>query len=297
MALQIYFKERFQSDWIILISVDALQQTILKMVIGRTIFHSLLLILIHKLFNCLHIVLEAEDLKVSIRIKTCALLLFELMSNRQLHANTASKNKTESPMSINSVEDDIVHHKLRFTKQKPRGSKLNLMAQMNETPEQSRNVIKHSRTEPIQQTVEMNPDCSFFSFCPSKFKDITFSDPKEEGLTCDQNEPANVTNNDSIMTFKNFQGPTSKSRFHSFAKKPELDISLETLISTNILIEPLSPKSKPHKEHLKNLEELFDKSDIGELKPVNVFHYVGNTYKLDLVKQGLSGMLGKLDKQ
>lgn len=208
-----------------------------------------------------------------------------------MHDNTASKIKVRNLESVNSIEDDILYHKMRSKPSKLsklRSSKLNLLEAMREESDVSVPNSKETNEHTHQQKIEANPDCSFVSFkCQNNTPNAPIAPPYES---------FDSANNESIMTFKDFQGHARKSPTKVFNKKPELDLSLDTLNSTNVVIEPLSPKFRPRKDKSQKLEEILDKSDIGELKPVNVFHCVGSTYKLDVVKQNLSGMLGKLSR-
>lgn len=211
------------------------------------------------------------------------------MSSRPQLGNTASTNVKKSLLPSYSVEDDAAHYKMRYQRTKPQKPKLNLLGALDETNEQS----KHSLYK---------PDASSEQYEAKQLLDssvLTFRNT-DECINADEtlrSEPPIYATDDSLMSFQNFQGFQPIKQHYDFKKQTHLDLSLSTLNSTNMIIEPLSPKSKMSPEKLNQLEELFDKSDNGELKPVNVFHCVGTTYKLDMVKRGLSGMLGKLDKQ
>lgn len=210
------------------------------------------------------------------------------MSNRMLNEGTASKRRIRSPVSLNTVEDDIIHYKMQFKRGIPRGSKLNLLEAMKETNDQSEASSQNSKKESRKNVIEKCLDTSVISFKnPTRASDTVLQAPIE---------PESCFVDDSIMTFKNFTGAKQKNCEYSFSKKKDLDISLETSISNNIIVEPLSPKLKPRKSRTSPVDEAFDKPDPGGLTPVNVFHCVGQNYKLDLVKKGLSGMLGNLER-
>ena len=180
---------------------------------------------------------------------------------------------------------------MRCKKAKPQGPKLNIMEAMREDSEtelRRESKFKTQEYYEMPHEIEANPDCSFTSFKPK-------NDTAGE-LTAPSSEHTDMSNNDSIMTFQNFQNGVRKHHKLTFTKKEEFDLSLDTLNSTNMIVEPLSPSYKPHKQQGDKVDDMFNKSEVGGLKPVNPFHSVGQTYKLDAVKQGLSGMLGKLSR-